>query len=131
MNGPERPNGSAEKNVMFSLNTMKSESNPLGSGEGFIGASSENNNGMPDSDTYKFMDIIEEDLMADLTEDVGYINIGRTTGNNKRTVYFVCKDFFKPSRIMSQVSKKYSNDFSISNTIYIDKYWETFDRYKQ
>jgi len=49
MNGPERPNGSAEKNVMFSLNTMKSESNPLGSGEGFIGASSENNNGMPGS----------------------------------------------------------------------------------
>ena len=89
----------------------------------------ENNNGMPDSDTYEFMDRIEDDLMTELTEEAGYINIGRTTGVNRRTVYFVCKDFFKPSRIMSQVSKKYSKYFNTSNTIYIDKYWETFDKY--
>jgi len=91
----------------------------------------DNNNGMPDKETYDLMDKIEDDLMIDLTEEAGYINIGRTTGCNKRTVYFVCKDFFKPSRIMSQVSEKYSKEFNTSNINYIDKYWETFDRYAE
>jgi hypothetical protein len=90
----------------------------------------EETNGMPDDDTYQILDQIEEEMMEGLKEADGYLNVARQTANNKRNVYFACKDFRKPSKIADQLKSKYSDKFEISFTIYKDKYWQTLDRFR-
>ena len=44
----------------------------------------ESNNGFPDNETYKFLDIIEDEINSKLKDNDGYLNIGRETANNLR-----------------------------------------------
>ncbi len=88
-----------------------------------------NNNGMPDNSTYQLLGDIEDEILNDLKDYEGYLNIGRETANNVRTVYFACKDFRKPSKVFDRIKKKYSGKFGIDFDIYKDKYWKSFDRF--
>jgi hypothetical protein len=87
------------------------------------------NNGMPDNDTYSLLTTIEDDIMEDLKDVDGYLNIGRQTAEGVRQVYFACKDFRKPSNILYTVKQKYSGKIDLDYDIYKDKYWQSFDRF--
>jgi hypothetical protein len=58
-----------------------------------------NSNGMPDSEDYKLLNEIEDEIMCYLTDKDGYLNIGRQTADGEREIYFACKDFRKPSKV--------------------------------
>lgn len=87
--------------------------------------------GLPDSDSYKLLDEIEDEISADLKDLEGYLNIGRETANGKREIFFACKEFRKPPRVLDTIIKKYNQNFEISYDIYKDKYWQSFRHYEQ
>ena len=87
------------------------------------------NNGLPGNETYQALGEIEDEILAELKDRDGYLNVLRETGNNERIVYFACRDFRKPSKVLDAVQKKYAKRFSSDIEIYKDKYWATFDRF--
>ncbi len=89
------------------------------------------NNGMPNDTDYENLVNIEDELMASLIDKDGYLNVGRQTAENEREIYFACKDFRKPSKVFNEIQKKYSKKYEIIFDIYKDKYWQTFEKFKQ
>jgi hypothetical protein len=88
------------------------------------------NNGMPDDQTYKAMYEFESEIMNELRDSDGYLNVGRESGDNLREIYFACKDFRRPSKVLHQWTTKYANRLDVSYDIYKDKYWQKMDRYR-
>ncbi|AYB29516.1 DUF695 domain-containing protein [Chryseolinea soli] len=84
--------------------------------------------GMPDETTYQLLNEIEEKALEQLKDADGYLNIGRQTADNSREVYFACKDFRKPSKVLHQLTKDYPS-INIQYDIYKDKYWRSFNRF--
>ena len=89
------------------------------------------NNGMPDKSTYALLDKIEQEIMNELKDRDGYLNIGRQTAGGERDIYFACKDFRKPSKVFFDVQKVYGQKLQIDYNIYKDKYWQTFERFQK
>jgi hypothetical protein len=89
----------------------------------------ENKNGMPDNNTYKLMDKIEDDILLTLKDYDGYLNVGRQTADGVREIYFACKDFRKPSLVLHDIKTKYAGKIDIGYDIYKDKYWSSFERF--
>lgn len=87
------------------------------------------NNGMPNTNDYQLLNKIEEEIMKELKDSDGYLNIGRQTAKSEREIYFACKDFRKPSQIFFNIQKDYSGSFEIEYDIYKDKYWRSFERF--
>lgn len=88
-----------------------------------------NNNGMPDNNTFQLLDEIEKNILAELKHFEGYLYIGRQTSGNVREVYFACRDFRKPSKVLHLIKKNYHSQIDINYDIYKDKYWQLFDRF--
>ena len=88
-------------------------------------------NGMPSDNEYKLLDKIQDEIMGELKDIDGYLNIGRQTANGEREIYFACRDFRKPSKIFYEVQQKYSDRFEIEYDIYKDKYWQSFERFNE
>ncbi|WP_281631671.1 DUF695 domain-containing protein [Flavobacterium luteolum] len=88
------------------------------------------NSGLPDEKTYKLLDSIEEEIIQILPDSDGYLNIGRETADNKREIFFACKDFRKPTKVADDLIKEYNGVFEISYEIYKDKYWQTFRHFE-
>lgn len=89
------------------------------------------NNGLPNNKDYETLGNIEDELMALLKDKDGYLHIGRQTAENEREIYFACKDFRKPSKVFNEIQNKNSDKYEIALDIYKDKYWQTFERFKQ
>jgi hypothetical protein len=89
-----------------------------------------NNNGMPDSNTYELLNNFEDEVMQELKDFNGYLNVGRQTSDNTREVYFACKDFRKSSKVLYELTKKYCDKLEINYDIYKDKYWQSFNRFR-
>jgi hypothetical protein len=87
------------------------------------------NNGMPDEETYGLLDEIENKVMEQLKDFEGYLNIGRQTADSVREVYFACKDFRKPSKVLQEIQDSYAGTIPVTFDIYKDKYWRSFDRF--
>lgn len=87
--------------------------------------------GLPDDETYKLLDEIEEEIMFSLPDSDGYLNIGRETSDGKREIFFACKEFRKPPKVLDQIIKKYSQKFEMDYEIYKDKYWQSFKHFEQ
>ncbi|PWB22833.1 DUF695 domain-containing protein, partial [Flavobacterium sp. HTF] len=51
--------------------------------------------------------------------------------DGKREIYFACKEFRKPPKVLNSIIKKYGNTLEISYEIYKDKYWQSFMHYQQ
>lgn len=85
--------------------------------------------GIPGEELFKLLEEIEENISAELKDFDGYINIGRQTDNVTREIYFACKDFRKPSKILYTLQNKYSHKIDLSYNIYKDKYWQSVDRF--
>jgi hypothetical protein len=90
-----------------------------------------NNNGLPVKEVNDLLYGIEDEIETELKDIDGYIYIGRESYNNVRSIYFACKDFRKPSRLIREISHKYKKQVPISYSIYKDKYWRSFSRYMQ
>ena len=90
----------------------------------------ENNNGLPNKETYEFLDVIEKEINTELKDFEGYLNVGRETADNIREIYFACKDFRKPSKVSDKILARYSDQIEISYEVYKDKYWRSFDRFR-
>ncbi len=88
-----------------------------------------NNNGLPNEQVYNLMNSIEEEILQDLKDYEGFLNIGRQTAEGERNVFFACKDFRKPSKVFFQIQQKYANRIEIEYAIFKDKYWRYFDRF--
>ena len=88
-----------------------------------------NTNGMPNDADYKVLDKIEEEIMQELKDIDGYLNIGRQTAKGEREIYFACKDFRKPSKVFFKIQQTYSGSFEIEYDTYKDKYWQSFERF--
>ena len=86
-------------------------------------------NGMPDNETYQLLGQIEDEIMENLKDIDGYLNIGRQTADGVRDIYFACKDFRLPSKTAYAAQQKYSKQVVISYDIYKDKYWRSFDHF--
>ncbi|WP_405291963.1 DUF695 domain-containing protein [Algibacter sp. Ld11] len=86
-------------------------------------------NGMPDESTYELLGNIEDDVLRELKDFDGYLNIGRQTADSMREVYFACTDFRKPSKVFYNIQNKYASKLAITFDIYKDKYWQSFDRF--
>jgi hypothetical protein len=91
----------------------------------------DDNNGMPDKESSELFNQFEEEIMIDLKDMDGYLNIGRQTADNERIIYFACKEFRKPSKVVYELSKKYLDKLELTYDIFKDKYWQSFERFKQ
>ena len=88
-----------------------------------------NNNGMPDGETYKRLEEIENNILDELKDFEGYLNIGRQTADSTREIYFACKDFRKPSKVLHKIENDYKGSIEIAYDIYKDKYWQSLNRF--
>jgi hypothetical protein len=86
--------------------------------------------GMPDNETYDLMNAIEDEIMEELKDYEGYLNIGRETADSIRSVYFACKEFRLPSRVTRRIQSKYANHLDIDYDIFKDKYWKSLERFR-
>ncbi len=89
------------------------------------------NNGLPDNATYNMLNDIEKELMLELKDSDGYLNIGRQSVKGVREIYFACRDFRKPSKVLYDAELKYAKKLEISYDIYKDKYWQSFNRFRK
>lgn len=87
------------------------------------------NNGFPNQNTYALMNEYEDELLLQLKDSEGYLNIGRVTADNSREILFACKEFRMVSKIANTINKKYSNRLEIEYEIYKDKYWQSLEKY--
>ncbi len=87
------------------------------------------NKGMPNKETQEALEKVENQIEVKLIESEGYINIGRMTAKSKRTIYFACKEFRKPSIVFHEVKMIFKDKFEIEFDIYKDKYWQTFNKF--
>ncbi|WP_243718048.1 DUF695 domain-containing protein [Pedobacter changchengzhani] len=86
-------------------------------------------NGLPDKKNYQLLNDLEDKILLSLKDSEGYLNIGRETAEGIREIFFACKDFRKPSKLMSEIKK--SSALEIAYKIYKDKYWQSFNRFIQ
>ncbi|MBS1741528.1 MAG: DUF695 domain-containing protein [Bacteroidetes bacterium] len=94
-----------------------------------IGYHAEGNRGIPDDESSGYLEKIEDDIMFQLKDYEGYLNVGRQTADNLREIYFACSEFRKPSKVIYEIQKKYAGSFKIDYHIYKDKYWQSFERF--
>lgn len=88
-----------------------------------------NSSGMPGNGDSTLLNEIEDEIMLELKDHEGYLNIGRQTAKNEREIYFACKDFRKPAKVFHDIQQKHANRFEIEYDIYKDKYWASFERF--
>ncbi|GGH27778.1 DUF695 domain-containing protein [Sphingobacterium alkalisoli] len=88
-----------------------------------------NRNGMPDNETYELLNRFEDEIMLELKDFEGYLNIGRQTADSERAIYFACNEFRKPSKLLHILKNKYIGKLDLTYEIYKDKYWQSFERF--
>jgi hypothetical protein len=86
--------------------------------------------GMPDQPTMNKMDAFEDQLNEELKNAEGYLNVCRETYSNTRIIYFACKEFRYPSKVLDRMVVEWAGDLKIKFEIYKDKYWQTFTRFE-
>jgi hypothetical protein len=85
--------------------------------------------GLPNHETYQILNAIEDEILRDLKDFDGYLNVGRQTADNERELYFACRDFRKPSKVMDKIRDNYRDSREVKFEIYKDKYWRSFKRF--
>ncbi|WP_217604413.1 DUF695 domain-containing protein [Chitinophaga sp. GbtcB8] len=91
---------------------------------------SKNDGGMPNDATYQLLNEIEDAILSELKDYEGYLNIGRQTANSVQEIFFACKDFRKPSKVVYDIKDRYALQIEIGFTIYKDKYWQSFNQFR-
>ena len=91
------------------------------------------NNGLPDKEINAEMYEIEDEVSEQLADAQDFIHIGRQTFGGKKEVYWACKEFRTPTKVLHETCKKYNEktSFKIDFDLYKDKYWQSFDHFIQ
>ncbi len=84
---------------------------------------------MPDQSTADSLNAIEDKIIAQLPDHEGYLNIGRQTSENLRSIFMACRDFRKPSKVLEAIEKEFKGSFQIEFEIFKDKYWRSVERF--
>jgi len=87
------------------------------------------NDGLPDTETFKALNSIEDELLLALKDHKGYLYPGRETSEDVRSIYIACNEFRNCSKIADQIKQKYKHTFDITYEIYKDKYWQSLAHY--
>jgi hypothetical protein len=95
-----------------------------------ISVDDRNDTDKTDDEMFGFIESLERDLGTGLPEIEGYLNVARITRNNSRMIRFACRDFRKPSKLLHELSKKYSNKLKLTFDIYKDKYWRSLEQFR-
>ena len=85
------------------------------------------NKGLPNDATMQLLNKFEDNLLEFLNDENGELNIGRETSDGTRTIYFACKDFRHPTKIMDEFKTKYDDKLELDFEIFKDKYWSTLN----
>lgn len=88
------------------------------------------NEGLPTSETNKFMDLIEDQLIELIPIKDGHIYLGRETYEGNRYIYFACHDFRQSSRVTEFIINQYSDQLEIERNIYKDLYRRSLSTFK-
>ncbi|HPH90138.1 MAG TPA: DUF695 domain-containing protein [Ferruginibacter sp.] len=86
--------------------------------------------GLPDEGANNLMNEMEDEILKQLPDGDGYLNIGRETYNSVRTIYFACKEFRQASKKVKAVVGQYNGKLSASYDIFKDKYWMSLNHLK-
>lgn len=89
----------------------------------------DDNLGMPNPETYELLNTFEDEVMKELKDSDGYLNIGRQTAEGERKIFFACKEFRKPSKAIARIMEEKKNIIKGDYDIYKDKYWKSFNRF--
>jgi hypothetical protein len=84
--------------------------------------------GMPNQTTQDLLTIVENKLLEELRDERGYLYIGHETTNGTREIFFACKDFRKPVKVVDQIVPHY-DELNFVYELYKDKYWQTFSHF--
>lgn len=87
------------------------------------------NNGLPEESMMELLESIESEITKRFEPESGIIYIGRQSAKNIRTIYFACREFRIPSKILSAVQQEFLPENEIQYEINKDKYWQTFNRF--
>ncbi|MES2848768.1 MAG: DUF695 domain-containing protein [Bacteroidota bacterium] len=90
----------------------------------------EKNEGLPGDDVANLMNDFEDEILKQLPDVDGYLNIGRETYKGTRTIYFACKEFRHSSKTTAAIIKEYADKLDASYEIFKDKYWMTVNHLK-
>ena len=90
-----------------------------------------NKNGMPDDQTYSLLNEFEDSVMQELKDSDGYLNIGRETAKGMRTIYFACREFRKPAKVVEKLLIAYKGKLNVMYDMYKDKYWQSLNRFNK
>lgn len=83
------------------------------------------NNKLPTPAESENINKVEDILFDCLTWKSGYLHIGHITEDNKRTIFFACREYRNSSKIVDRIVGG-NNTFKIDYAFYRDKYWRTF-----
>lgn len=89
----------------------------------------ENNNGMPDRPISDMMNAFEDEIMEQLRDVGGYLNVGRQTLNNVRDIYIACSDFRGASKVVYEMEARYAGKLELEWEIFKDKYWRCLEMF--
>ncbi|MFD1770159.1 DUF695 domain-containing protein [Sphingobacterium suaedae] len=81
-------------------------------------------NGLPNKRDFQEMNILEEEILGRLTDKNGYLYIGRQTGDGLREIYFACKEFRTPAKVLMLIKQAYKGRLNMDIFIFKDKYWQ-------
>ena len=90
-----------------------------------------NDSGMPDEASTQQMNDFEDHLSKKLQAEAGCLNIGRETADGLRCIYFACKDYRTPSRILPAFIKANATRQNIEFSIFKDKYWQSLEKFQK
>jgi hypothetical protein len=79
--------------------------------------------GMPEAVTADVMARLEEEIEQQLSEADGYLNVARQTAQSQRVIFFACREFRKPAKVMAQIVKKNLGKLTLDYDIFKDPYW--------
>jgi hypothetical protein len=84
---------------------------------------------LPDTKTDILLKTIEDEILKKLPISNGHLYIGRETYNTTRKFYLASTDFRNISKVIFDIQQNYSDKLEIEYEIYIDKYWQSFERF--
>jgi len=88
-----------------------------------------NESGFPTKEDYETLNELEDELLEDLKDSDGYLNVGRETAEGIRTIFIASKEFRKISKAISAFQVEHGNKFKINHKLYKDKYWRSLNFY--
>jgi len=82
-------------------------------------------------DTFDALNDLEDEIQLLLKDEDGYLYIGRQTTDGHRNIFFACREFRRPSKVLFELQQSYASQFAIDFNIYKDKYWQSFKKFRK